>query len=318
MLGASLERLGGLFDQRFIVAYWSPIFVCAAASAAILAFGHGFAATLARWLALSGTEQVLLGASSILLVTIVAYVFSAATGPVIRLYEGYWPTPPPRLQPIVRRVSRRQRRSHKILLEGMAKLRSPKGTIPAANLQAYLRLYRRYSSRFPHSPARVRPTQIGNILVAAEEYPWLTYNIDSVLWWPRLAAVMPDAFRAQVGANLTPMIAFLNLATLSCLSSIVTGAILWFVEGLPWWGVICLITGFALARAWYLAAASPAVKYGQSLRTAFDLYRFDLLKQMRIPLPSSPNDERILWLALGRWVYYGSPIAVTHYDIGQP
>lgn len=315
MLGASLERLGGLFDQRFILAFWAPIFVCASASAAILTFSYGFAVTLAAWLALSGTEQVLLGAASIVSVTVIAYVFSVATGPLIRMYEGYWPA-------IFKRQGdwalARQKKSYDSLLKQMMDLRGQHGLMLFSNSQAHGRLFRRFVSNFPRDPGRIRPSRIGNILVAAEEYPWLRYNIDSVLWWPRLAAIMPDAFRAQVGANLTPMIAFLNLATVSSLSGMATGAWLWSVVEMPWWGFACIIGGFALARACYLAAATPAVKYGQSVRTAFDLYRFDLLKQMRIPLPPTPKAERKLWLSLGQWAVYGSPVAVSEYDTGQP
>ena len=113
----------------------------------------------------------------------------------------------------------------------------------------------------------------------------MRYEIDSVFWWPRLAAVMPEDFRARVVANLTPVITCLNLATMTLFSGVVVGVGLGFAEGLPCWGVVSVVAALILARACYLTVSTWAGRYGQSLRTAFDLYRFDLLKQMHIPFP---------------------------------
>lgn len=316
MFGASLERIGGLFDQRFIVAYWSPLFVCTAVITAAFVFGHGFANTLTTWDTLSSTEQILLGIATILAITILAYVVLVATGPIIRLYEGYLPLVPER---VVRWVSSHQQAHRGKLIDDMAKLRDSRGILPAANLSKYLPVYRRYFTHFPRNATRVLPTRIGNILMAAEEYSWLRYSIDAVLWWPRLSAILPDSYRSQVSFNLTPVITFLNLSTLSALSGIIIGVGLWVFEGLVWWwGILSIILGCVLARACYLGAVSAAVRYGQSIRTAFDVYRFDLLKQMRITLPSSPDNESQLWFSIGQWLFYGSPVAVTRYDPGKP
>src|SRR5260221_734683 len=93
MLGVSLERLGGLFDRQFLVAYWGPVFLGVALGTALFALAHGYHETFTLWLSLSGTEQVLLCGAAIIGITVVAYLFSILTAPIIRLYEGYWPSP---------------------------------------------------------------------------------------------------------------------------------------------------------------------------------------------------------------------------------
>jgi len=59
-----------------------------------------------------------------------------------------------------------------------------------------------------------------------------------------------------------------------------------------WWLLLLyLLSGLALARFCYYAALSQAVAYGEQIRVGFDLYRSDVLKQMRIPLPTSAYKE---------------------------
>lgn len=64
---------------------------------------------------------------------------------------------------------------------------------------------------------------------------------------------------------------------------------------------------FFLGIAWFLYNVSlPAARqYGNLFRSAFDLFRFDLLSQLRLPLPDDENADTLLWdqvsgfLALG-------------------
>ncbi len=91
MLGTFLDKLNVLFDRRFLLAYWSPIFILLALAGGLAALLAGSTAALAWWTGLSGTEQLVLGVGILLLVTVLAYVLEALTTPVVRLYEGYWP-----------------------------------------------------------------------------------------------------------------------------------------------------------------------------------------------------------------------------------
>jgi hypothetical protein len=70
-----------------------------------------------------------------------------------------------------------------------------------------------------------------------------------------------------------------------------------------------LVYAGGLLAAWlfYRAAVSSAAGYGDLIRSAFDLYRHDLLKQLQIPVPDNLKDEKRLWTQLGELHYYNTP-----------
>ncbi len=162
----------------------------------------------------------------------------------------------------------------------------------------------------------MKPTRLGNVLVSAENYPYTLYRLDAVLWWPRLSTLLPDTFRSQVDTNLTPMLAMLNFSMLLTLFAFGGGVAVLLTHGL-WW-VFCLVFLGGLLIAWgcYLAAAIQAVDYSELVRVAFDLYRYDLLKQMHVPLPDNLFQERLLWDVLNQWLYnYKPPWEMTPVSI---
>jgi hypothetical protein len=156
---------------------------------------------------------------------------------------------------------------------------------------------------FPLDSDLVKPTQLGNVLVAAEEYPHQLYQLDAVLWWPRLAALLPDTLRTQVGTALTPVLNMLNLSMILTVLALGGGITVLLVHQSWWLSAAVFFGGLLLARVCYLAAVSQAVDYGESVRVAFDLYRHDVLKQLHIPLPDNLFKERLLWDKLNTWLY---------------
>jgi hypothetical protein len=160
---------------------------------------------------------------------------------------------------------------------------------------------------YPRNPLLLKPTKLGNVLAAAEEYSMQLYKLDAVIWWPRLAPLLPDAFRAQVDVALIPMLAVLNLCLVFTLLPILSGGIA-ILLGPNWLlFIVSFIGGFILARASYIAAVSQAVDYGNWIRVAFDLYRHEILKQMHISIPDNLVEEALLWTSLNKWVYKFTP-----------
>lgn len=302
MLGDSLERLGGLFDRPFLLAYWSPIFLGFAAVGALIVFVKGLGTLSTAWLQLSGVEQVLLGAGAFLCITVVAYCFSAFTRPLIRLYEGYWPRFLGWLQRT--RIGKYQSR-HRALIRQMHDMRYLGIGLPADRVLDWMKVYDNYAMHYPRDPEKVKATRLGNILVAAEEYSALRYQMDAVIWWPRLLAVVPETVRYQVDEALTPMVALLNLATVSGLAAVGAALWLWVWQAQALGALVALGSGVLASVLLYGIATMLALPYAQMIRTVFDLYRFALLEQMRIPLPASAQEERRLWPALTQWLYYG-------------
>jgi hypothetical protein len=91
MLGSFLDKVSGVFDQRFIVAYWGPTFLGLGLAAGVASLLFSVAGVLAWWTKRSTTEQILLGVAALLAITVLAFLLGALTTPIIRLYEGYWP-----------------------------------------------------------------------------------------------------------------------------------------------------------------------------------------------------------------------------------
>lgn len=165
-------------------------------------------------------------------------------------------------------------------------------------------LYRNYPSKLD----RILPTRLGNIIKAAEEYPADEgrYGIDAVFFWPRLIAVVPDAARGDLSDARASMALLLNVSTLAFLlgvGSFTALAAAMLHPAAAFWA--CGAGGLVLAALAYRSALAPGRIYAELVRAAFDLYRVDLLNQLKFGLPDSLTEERALWQNLGQQMYLG-------------
>ena len=69
--------------------------------------------------------------------------------------------------------------------------------------------------------------------------------------------------------------------------------------------------GIILAFISYRAAVAQAENYGENIRAAIDLYRFDLLKALHQPLPKNRDEEIARWKILLYWLYIHNPSAAA-------
>lgn len=291
MLSTFLDKASGLLDRRFLLAWWFPALI---ASVALLLLGimpHGLASAWQWWQQQDGLAQTWLLFSALLLVTLFAYLLQAFTRPLVRLYEGYWPQWLRRW--CKKRVEKRWKRWSKERVEAATH-----------DASRYAALQDRLHHEYPSQAERLLPTQLGNMLRSAEDYPVTTYGMDAVFWWPRLVSVLPEAALKGIEDALMPLLALLNLATMSGLVT-VAGAIYLWRNRLGGWGgpVAMLVVGLLLARLCYLGAVAQARGYGQQIRTSIDLHRFELLKALYQSLPTTPQEERAFWGRLAAWLY---------------
>jgi hypothetical protein len=269
MVGTFLEKVGGWFDRRFLIAYWSPVFIGLVLVGGLVILALGPPVVFGWWAKLNGEEQIVLGVGSLLATTLLAYVLDALTTPLIRLYEGYWSWKQ------LARLAASWQEARKARLVDSA-----------------------HSYHFPRNSELLKPTRLGNVLASAEDYSYQVYRLDAVIWWPRLVTLLPETFRAQLDTALTPMVTLLNLSMILTLTALGGGASLLLSDRRWWLGVSVFIGGLVLARACYIAASNQAVDYGQLVRVAFDFYRHDILKQMHVSVPDNLVEERLLWDAL--------------------
>jgi hypothetical protein len=316
MLGTFLDKITGFFDQRFMLSYVMPTFVFLGLFIGFIQVWFGLLTTLHSWMSLAILEQILIGVIVLLAVIVVAYMLQMLTAPIVRFYEGYWPEWKLTELAIAHqrknwmRNARNDRR--KDLTNQLEKLIESQETSidndQIDSIQEQIAKEVKHATaacyyRYPRNPERLKPTKLGNILIAVEEYPHQIYQLDATIWWPRLAVLLPQDFRVQVDMSLSPMLAAINLSSLFTLLAFISLISILFNHQWLLYGLIFII-GLLLARVLYYAVISQATVYGKLVRVAFDLYRHEILKQMHIPLPDNLYEERTVWNLLTNWHYY--------------
>lgn len=157
-----------------------------------------------------------------------------------------------------------------------------------------------------------RPTRLGNILAAYEEYPYRRYGMNATIFWPRLWAVVPKDLREATDREWAVADAWIH----SAVSFIVVGLTYILAGALSLiaarFGVtvifesddvraVAIFGGFLLLAASYIPyhwSLPGQRKNGDAFRSTFDMYRNDL----KIVLPSAEEWKR--WKELGIALLY--------------
>jgi hypothetical protein len=150
------------------------------------------------------------------------------------------------------------------------------------------------------------PTRLGNVLRAAEVYPHERYGIDSVVIWPRLRHLLPAAVADGLVEIQTALENLLLLRTLSAIFGLITPVVL-IVVGAPWWLVLATLAAWLVNWFSHRSAIQTAKDYADRIRTAFDLYRSDLLKHLEIDIPKDLDSERLVWDDLTQFYFRNLP-----------
>jgi len=130
------------------------------------------------------------------------------------------------------------------------------------------------------------PTQVGNVLKAAEQYSYYHYGLEAITVWPRLWVLLPEPIKQELS------IARLNLER--AVQLIAWGILFWGWALFALWAIPLLLVlpiGFLIMIVGYYRAIQMAKIYGNLIRTAFDLHRFDLYRAMKWPLPENTDTE---------------------------
>jgi hypothetical protein len=300
MFGDALKEVAGAFDRRFLMHIFVPVVFFWALLIVIWIAGRGnLSATLMSW----NGQDALPKTIQILCFLTWVYLFSSVVNgnllSILRAYEGYWQFPG---SGYLKDVGTRWHQ--KTLNELYA--------IEDKNPAAHRRIYYFYPR--PSKRNNVMPTSLGNILKSAEMYPFSRYKIDSVLIWPRLYRLFPQTFIEDVLLVRRNLDFMLVITSLSIAFALITGVYL-FIARADWWlFLLCFWGGLIVAWISYRSALSTAVSVGIHIRVAFDLYREELLKQMRIPLPPNQAAEKITWDQVCKFLYRRGAITSAYQD----
>jgi hypothetical protein len=291
MLPKFLESLGDTLAKEWVAKVFTPAFVFWFGGA--LAWGwrfgwNSFDAILTQKTNALPIVQVLVG---LLLVAVSAIVVQRLELNVLRFLEGYWVS---WLRPLRKWLIHRQA-VHGDKAEQRFQTLAGKGlaSLTADELDEYARLDWQLKQT-PVKPDRLMPTQLGNILRAAELRSLEKYGLESIICFPRLWLLLPN----EVKTELTEARGRLNaMVRIWVWSVLFLGWGIW-----AWWAIPIGIIAAFVSHRWILDAA---VIYGDLVESAFDLYRTSLYKSLRWKLPTNPTEERQTGAALTDYLWRG-------------
>lgn len=239
--------------------------------------------------------------------------------PLIQIYEGY----PWRHSLVGRWRTRVHCRRWEALVAragALYELTADAGTPNRAKLGSVRSdTRRRLMVDYPDRGDLVLPTRLGNIIRSFERYPSVQYNMDAIYFWPRLAAIVPERYATALADARTTLVFLLNLSFLTAILGIVTVAAgLVYLPPNPLVRVLLPAAGFVVGSVWlYGRSFGAADAWGQLVKGAFDLYRWELLEQLGFEQkPRTRRDERTLWGSIGNQIIFGDE--QTARDRGRP
>lgn len=313
MLGEFLDKTASFLDRRFLLTYWFPSLISLSAGLLIFSWPKDWEPLNQYFSALQNGNfsfQLLVILGTLLLTLVLAYLLQVFSHSFVQFWEGYWPKSLWNLyKNNVSKVNKK-----------WDKLKEERTNAAVNKLDSYPFLQEKLFYEYPTKEKRLLPTQLGNVLRAAEDYAETTYGMNVVFWWPRLWLILPQDVKQQVDDSLAPIIALLNLATQIGIVSSVGFIYLCMQYTGPWkFGAflaasITLIVGLILTLAAYRGAVSQAKVYGILIRSVVDIYRFDLLKVLHQSIPSNLAEEKRLWENMIKWVYLIQPKNAPPYD----
>lgn len=288
---ALFSQVTGLFEKRFLVTYFLPSFLFWALLTVVWFAGRGELESAAGlWVPQTTVGWVVRTVAFFAWVFVFSNLLASHSMNLLRLYEGYWSFPG----------------SGPIFKLGQGWYQKKLKRLQASfetDSNAYQEVYHKYP--LPTQLHFVMPTILGNILRNSELYAYNRYRIDSVLIWPRLYSLFSPSFTQTVVELRTTMDFMLVISMLATVFAFVSGSYLIVVSGSPITFLLCFGAGLLVAWLAYRGAVAGALLYGEQIKLAFDLYRNQLLTSLKIPLPSTPNEERATWETLSQWWYRG-------------
>lgn len=158
----------------------------------------------------------------------------------------------------------------------------PNATNEQAHIEARL-------SRYPGSHDMM-PTLLGNTLRAGERRAGERYGLSTVNSWPRLYHVLSETVRRDIEELHTQVDGAARL-TISLILAAAGALPVLAPHG--WYNGV---TVALLVLSWisYRGAVAAASDLNIVLSAAYDLHRFDMLKQLHYDLPKRPREEFLL------------------------
>ncbi|WP_321935211.1 hypothetical protein [Paraburkholderia sp. J8-2] len=159
-------------------------------------------------------------------------------------------------------------------------------------------------------------TSFGNVIRCFEMYPHQMYNVSSVVMWPRLVDVISKDYKEVLSDARASVDMFLSLYVVSLViaATAIGRGIARFVGNHYTWDpsltqfTITIAIAFAASWAFYLLATQSALTWwGETYRSAYDLYLGALTKKLGFLLPDTEENQRRFWQLWSRQFRYYYP-----------
>jgi hypothetical protein len=280
-----LDRVASVLERRFLLVAFLPvlIFVVAVATLAAVLFGDVHR-LLAGWQSLPVSVQILGTLALLAVVWMLGGFLDSQRRNLTQLFEGYtlvrwagWAA-----QPF---IDWHRERKRSITFDA-----DPAG--PRYFREEHWVLY-------PKSVDNILPTRLGNVMRAAEDYSEERFKADYLIVWPRLAHVCSVRFVQDYEASRANVDFLLVVCFLSVAFGVVGGGMAASAGSIM---VFLVVTVGSLGLGWlaYTSAVSAAIEFGEQIRASVDLFRINLLEQLRYPLPEDTEDEQAHWEEFSR------------------
>jgi hypothetical protein len=295
-----LENLGSKLAEKWLSTLLTPAFVFWAGGLGAWIYRYGWS-SLETWLT-KQSQSIQIALLIIALLSIISSALIVQNGEliVLRFLEGYWPRSLRKLRNNFIKIE--QNKKDKLLKRFQLLLVEKENQnkhLSSEEIEEIARL----NSLLHYFPIYLMPTQLGNILRAAEERPRNQYGLDTFICWPRLWLLLPDSVKTE----LTEARTTLNIGARIWLWSVLF--LIW--TPLAWWAIPTGTLSAYLSYRWLL---NSAIIYSDLLESAFDLYRFELYKSLRFALPKSSQEERQLGEQLTAYLWKRSGIFLDFCD----
>lgn len=172
--------------------------------------------------------------------------------------------------------------------------------------------------QFGYPDEIVAPTGMGNIARSVGSYSESRYGLNISLFWTRLQKVLQGEDFYSVLQDSKTQLDF----GVASLWLVVASTLIWSIyllllgHSAITFALVALL-GPLLARMLYKLCLQNYRVFADLLRSAVDVYRFDLLAALGIARPADTHQERRLWEVLNQQLEYGERAGLPYTD-GSP
>jgi hypothetical protein len=312
-MSSILSAISGHFSRVLILGTMLPIIM-------FIAIGVGVLLPVLpdwRWIvAFTELDREWQIVALLLFILIATGILQHLNGPIIRLYEGYsWQHSwighrrKNHHQAVFRRLTAEKMGLRALFdyANSRAEHKAKAAQLGGRRRQVELAL----QDEYPIIEDIVLPTRLGNVIRSFESYPLRRYGMDAVSLWPRLEAVMNKDHAATIDSAKAQFDFMINTSFLTAL--VAFGLLLSSLVGfLPTPQRLLIAVQFLAlvitAYLFYRGAILRAQAWGAHVKSAFDLYRGDLLRKLGCMIvPPNAEEEKVLWEKITRRLIYGNP-----------